>query len=91
MKTKNLKRKLKTQPGGSLKPVGSEFRWRVSMTERHSTDVKAKTRREAIAAAERDGFTGGEYTCLGFTARRIPNARGQAQPLTATVPDGKTV
>jgi hypothetical protein len=44
------------------------------MTERHSTDVKARTRQEAIAAAEREGFTGGEHVCLGFTASRIPNS-----------------
>jgi hypothetical protein len=50
------------------------------MTERHSTDVKARTRQEAIAAAEREGFTGGEHVCLGFTASRIPNDLPQPQP-----------
>ena len=58
---------------------GSEVGWRVSMTERHSTDVRAKTRSEAIAVVQREGFIGGEYKCLGFTARRIPNDQAHAR------------
>jgi hypothetical protein len=44
-------KKPKTQPGGSLKPVGSVDEYEVRMTERYSYTVRAKSRCEAIIIA----------------------------------------
>ena len=86
MKSKNLKRKQKTQPGGSLEPVGSalgelvvlEYQLRKWGTEMQSlaTDI-SKSAARIGTIAER--------------LRAMQNARAEAQPPTATVPDGNNV
>jgi len=72
MKTKNLKRKLKAQPGGSLEPVGSEIRW-VIVGRCGLYEGQWQRRREALRAHTAD--TGRDWPFCRRQGDRAVKAR----------------